>query len=178
MDPSSQLQDSAVLVPVYRGADGRLTLLIVRRTEYGIHGGQLAFPGGKFSDGDQNMLATALRETREEVGIQESSVQVLAQLPVVDTSTTGFRIYPFLGRVERPDGDWWFEPREVAEVIEVAAEDLARPEAYGESVEKFDMLPEPIRISYYNVGPHRLWGASYRIVTPLLPRLLDGEWDI
>ena len=173
-----RLQDSAVLVPVYRNGDGRLNILIVLRTNYGIHGGQLAFPGGKFGDGDATMLDTALRETREEVGIQESSVQVLAQLPVVDTVTTGFRIYPFLGRVERPDGDWWFEPREVAEVIEVDVEDLARPQVHGESVEKFDLLPEPIRISYYNVGPHRLWGASYRIVTPLLPRLLAGEWDI
>ncbi len=173
-----RLQDSAVLVPVFRNGDGRLTLLIVLRTDYGVHGGQLAFPGGKFGDGDATMLDTALRETREEVGIQETSVQVLAQLPVVDTVTTGFRIYPFLGRVERPDGDWCFEPREVAEVIEVDVQDLARPQVHGESVEKFDQLPEPIRISYYNVGPHRLWGASYRIVTPLLPRLLNGEWDI
>jgi hypothetical protein len=63
-------------------------------------------------------------------------------------------------------------------VIEVAAEDLARPEAYGESMETFPQYPDPIRIEYYQVGPHRLWGASFRIVTPLLPRLLAGEWDI
>ena len=171
-----QMQDSAVLVPVFRRG-GRVTLLIVRRTDFGIHGGQLAFPGGKPLNGDETMLDTALREAREEVGIEPSSVDVLAELPVIETVSTGYRIYPFLGRI-KPVDRWWFDEREVAEVIEVAVEDLARPEAFGESMEKFDRYPDPIRIEFYKVGPHRLWGASYRIVTPLLPRLLDGEWDV
>jgi 8-oxo-dGTP pyrophosphatase MutT (NUDIX family) len=177
MDESSQLLESAVLVPVFRGPDGRVSLLLVRRTDFGIHGGQLAFPGGKHSGEDPSMLATALRETREEVGIEESSVQVIAELPVVDTHSTGYRIYPFLGKIQHAD-EWWFDPREIAEVIPVAVEDLADPRAYGESVEKFSRLPEPIRISFYKVGPHRLWGATYRIVTQLIPRLLNGEWTI
>jgi 8-oxo-dGTP pyrophosphatase MutT (NUDIX family) len=151
--------------------------VIVRRTDYGIHGGQLAFPGGKHSARDKTMLETALRETQEEVFLDGGDVEVLAELPIVDTSSTGYRIYPFLGKV-RPPRQWRYDTREVAEVIEVAVEDLARPEAYGESVETFPRLPEPKRISFYNVGPHRLWGATYRIVTPLIPRLLAGEWDI
>jgi len=176
MSGLDQLQDAAVLVPVFR-RDDQIMMLIVRRTDFGVHGGQLAFPGGKPHDGDANMLDTALREAREEVGIEESSVDVLAELPVIDTHSTGYRIFPFLGVIQ-PADPWWFDTREVAEVIEVAAEDLARPEAYGESDETFPQYPEPIRISYYRVGPHRLWGASYRIVTPLLPRLLAGEWGV
>jgi len=176
MTASRQLQDSAVLVPVFR-RDEQLMMLIVRRTNFGIHGGQLAFPGGKPHDGDETMLDTALREAREEVGIEESSVDVLADLPVIETVSTGYRIYPFLGRIT-PADQWWFDEREVAEVIEVAVEELARPEVYGENMEKFPRYPDPIRIEFYKVGSHRLWGASYRIVTPLLPRLLDGEWDV
>jgi 8-oxo-dGTP pyrophosphatase MutT (NUDIX family) len=176
MGGRDQLQDSAVLVPVFR-RDDRLMMLIVLRTDFGVHGGQLAFPGGKPHDADSTMLDTALREAREEVGIEESTVDVLEELPVIDTHSTGYRIFPFLGRVQ-PSDPWWFDTREVAEVIEVAAEDLARPEAYGESDETFPQYPDPIRIEYYRVGPHRLWGASYRIVTPLLPRLLAGEWDV
>lgn len=176
MTGPAQLQDAAVLVPVFRRT-GRLMLLIVRRTDFGVHGGQLAFPGGKPQDGDRTMLDTALREAREEVGIEPSSVDVIAELPVIDTHTTGYRIYPFLGRIT-PVDHWWFDRREVAEVIEVAAEDLARPDAFGESVETFPRHPDPIRIAFYRVGPHRLWGATYRIVTPLLPRLLGAEWDV
>lgn len=176
MGGPDQLQDSAVLVPVFRRNE-RITILIVRRTDFGVHGGQLAFPGGKPHDGDATMLDTALREAREEVGIEASAVEVLDELPDIATHSTGYRIYPFLGRVEPPD-EWWFDTREVAEVIEVAAEDLARPDAYGETMQKFPQYPDPIRVHYYRVGPHRLWGASFRIVTPLLPRLLAGEWDI
>lgn len=178
MDEPAALQDSAVLVPVFRGRDGRPTLLVVRRTDFGVHGGQLAFPGGKHSPADATMLDTALREAHEEVGIDPATVDVLAELPVVDTVTTGYRIYPFLGRVQRPAGAWAFDEREIAEVLEVDVGDLARPEFYGESVETFPQHPDPIRISYYHVGPHRLWGATYRIVTPLLPRLAAGEWEI
>jgi 8-oxo-dGTP pyrophosphatase MutT (NUDIX family) len=174
---SRQLQDAAVLVPVFRNGNGQVSVLLVRRTDYGIHGGQLAFPGGKYEDGDRDMLATALRETREEVGIDEAAVDVLEELPVVDTVTTGFRIFPFLGRIE-PRESWSFDPREVAEVIPVSVDDLARPEVYGESVEKFPQLPLPIRIQYYRVGPHKLWGATYRIVTPLIHRLLAGGWNL
>ncbi len=174
---SRQLQDAAVIVPVYRNGDGRVSVLLVRRTDYGIHGGQLAFPGGKYEDGDADMKATALRETREEVGIEEDSVEVLAELPVVETVTTGFRIFPFLGRIE-PRQTWQFDEREVAEVIPVTVDYLAKPEVYGESVEKFPQLPLPIRIKYYRVGEHKLWGATYRIITPLIHRLLAGDWDL
>lgn len=174
---TGQLQDAAVLVPVFRDGDGAVTLLLVRRTRHGVHGGQLAFPGGKHEAGDGDMKATALRETREEVGIEEDEVEVIEELPVVDTVTTGFRIFPFLGRIPARD-EWVYDQREVAEVIPVGVDYLARPEVYGESVEKFPELPLPIRVKYFRVGPHKLWGATYRIVTPLIHRLLAGEWDI
>ena len=174
---SSQLQDAAVLVPVFRNGDGGVTLLLVRRTDHGVHGGQLAFPGGKHELGDADMLATALRETHEEVGIEEDTVEVLEELPMVDTVTTGFRIFPFLGRIE-PRDSWPFDEREVAEVIPVTVDYLAQPEVYGESVEKFPQLPLPIRIKYYRVGRHKLWGATFRIVTPLIHRLRAGDWDL
>jgi 8-oxo-dGTP pyrophosphatase MutT (NUDIX family) len=174
---STHLKDSAVLVPVFRNGDGQVSVLLVRRTDHGIHGGQLAFPGGKYEDGDRDMLATALRETREEVCIDEDAVEVLEALPVVDTVTTGFRIFPFLGRIE-PRERWFFDPREVAEVIPVSVDYLAKPDVYGESVEKFPQLPLPIRIQYYRVGPHKLWGATYRIITPLIHRLRAGDWNL
>jgi 8-oxo-dGTP pyrophosphatase MutT (NUDIX family) len=174
---NGSLRDSAVLVPVFRSGNGGIKMVLVRRTEFGVHGGQLAFPGGKHGPGDSTMLETALREAEEEVYLATDAVVVLAELPVVDTATTGYRIFPFLARIRPPDR-WRYQEREVTEVLEVAVEELADPGAHEESVERFPEWPDPIRIPFYKVGPYRLWGATYRIVTPLIPRLLNGEWEI
>ncbi len=168
---------SAVLVPLHRDAAGALRLVVIRRAAGGIHGGQLGFPGGKPEPGDASRFETALREAEEEIGLPRAAVMRLADLPPVITRTTGFHIDPFLVRIARP-AEWRLDPREVDEVLEPRVEDLARPEAHGEALETFPGWIEPHWISFYRVGPHRLWGASYRILHPLLPRLLAGEWSV
>ena len=168
---------SAVLVPLWRDESGALRLVLLRRAEGGIHGGQLAFPGGRREPSDPSDEATALREAEEEIGLAPERVTVLATLPVLETRTSNFRIAPFLARIERPHF-WRPAFREVAEVLEPAITELADPSARGESVEHFATWPAPQKIPFIRVGPHRLWGATYRIVEPLLPRVLAGEWEI
>src|SRR5919205_174493 len=90
------LVDSAVLAPVYRDPQGHLRLVFIRRSPHGIHGGQIAFPGGRREPSDANLLQTALREAEEEIGLEPQRVQVLAELPIVPTMATGFCIAPFL----------------------------------------------------------------------------------
>jgi 8-oxo-dGTP pyrophosphatase MutT (NUDIX family) len=168
---------AAVLVPVLRDAEGELRLVVIRRADHGVHGGQLAFPGGKVDSDDASPLAAALREAREEIGLDPSDVEILAVLSEIETRSSGFAISPFLARVRRP-GSWQPDPAEVAEVIEARLKDLTRPEGQGESLESWPGSPEPHRIRYYRVGSHRLWGATYRILEPLVPRLLAGEWSV
>ncbi len=171
------MQDAAILVPVYRSSAGEVHIVLVRRSDAGVHGGQLAFPGGKHDPADASMLATALRESHEEIGLSAERVEVLAALPIVETRTTGFRVYPFLARVTAP-GQWRPCAREIAEVIDVRLSDLTKPDAHGTSLEQFPAWPAPQEVPFYRVGPYRLWGASYRVLHPLIPRLLAGEWRI
>ena len=152
--------------------------MLVRRGPRGVHGGQLALPGGRREPEDADLLATALREAEEEIGLDRRAVEVLAALPVVTTATTGFRIAPFLGRLAGPPPAWRRQESEIAEVLEVAIDDLARPETHREEPMQLPGWPEPRLVPYYRVGEHRLWGATYRIVQPLLPRLVAGEWPI
>lgn len=165
------------MVPVYRSADGELHVVLVRRSDAGVHGGQLAFPGGKPDKADGSMVDTALREAREEIGLGSERIEIIAQLPPMQTLTTGFRVFPFLARVLAP-GDWRPCEREIAEVIEVRLSDLARPEAHGTAIERFPTWPAPREVAFYRVGPYRLWGLSYRVLKPLIPRLVAGEWPI
>ncbi|HTX65061.1 MAG TPA: CoA pyrophosphatase [Opitutaceae bacterium] len=176
-DPAPPRIRSAVLVPVFRRADGELCVVLVRRAEGGLHGGELGFPGGKCEPADASPRDTALREAREEVGLAPGGVEILEELPAVDTLTTGYLIFPFLGRVAAPAA-WHPDADEIAEVLEVPVNDLARPAARGEDVAHFPTWPAPKRISFFKVGGHRLWGASYRILQPVLPRLLAGEWRV
>jgi len=166
---------AAVLVPVFRDGAGVLRLVLVRRSERGVHGGQLAFPGGSRDPTDLSLLDTALREAEEEIGLSRALVEVLAELPAIETRSTGYRIAPFLARITRPQA-WRAAEAEVSEILEMAVDDLVLPENRGESIEQLDGWPEPRRIEFYRIGRHRLWGASYRILHPLLPRLRAGEW--
>lgn len=175
--PKDHLIDAAVLIPIYRDDHGDVRMVFVRRTEGGIHGGQIAFPGGRHDPTDNSMLETALREAWEETGLMRDDINIIASLPPFETFTTGFRIYPFLARINPPD-KWRRQEREIAEIFTVKLDDLARPEAQGEELRKFPNWPEPRRIHFYLVDGHKIWGATYRILRGLLPRLLAGEWEI
>ena len=170
-------REAAVLVPVYRRQDGQLMVVLVRRAPGGVHGGQLALPGGQREPGDADLAATALREANEELGLASDQVELLAAPPVVETQTTGFRIAPFLARLAGPV-PWRPQEREVAEVVEVRVADLARPEVQAEAVRAFPTWPAPRRIQLWRVGGLEIWGVTYRILEPLVPRLLAGEWRL
>jgi 8-oxo-dGTP pyrophosphatase MutT (NUDIX family) len=171
------LIDAAVLVPVYRDAAGELRVVLVRRSEGGPHGGQIAFPGGKLDPDDGSLRDAALREAREEIGLPSDAAHVLAELDPFETRVTGFLIHPFLARIIPPPR-WLPAEREVVEVLEPSVAELLDPAHRGSSMEVFDEWPDPVRIEFIDVAGHRLWGATYRILAPLLPRLAAGEWEI
>jgi 8-oxo-dGTP pyrophosphatase MutT (NUDIX family) len=173
----SRLREAAVLVPIHRDADGDLRVVLIRRADRGAHAGQIAFPGGRREPGDADALATALREAHEEIGLEPHDVRVIEALPAVTTRSTGYTIAPFLVEIRRPDR-WRPDPAEVAEVLDVKLADLERVEARGESLEQFSGWAEPRRVPFVWIGAHRLWGATHRILIPLIPRLRAGEWTL
>jgi 8-oxo-dGTP pyrophosphatase MutT (NUDIX family) len=172
------LVDSAVLAPLYRDPRGDLRLIFIRRSPHGIHGGQIAFPGGRREPSDATLLATALREADEEIGLPPNQVHVLAELPVIETVATGFRVAPFLGRLAGAPPTWRRQETEIDEILEVRIDDLLQPDAHDVEQWQLPGWSTPRPIPFYRIGPYKLWGATYKIVEPLLPRLTSGEWLI
>jgi 8-oxo-dGTP pyrophosphatase MutT (NUDIX family) len=169
--------DAAVLIPVYRSQDGELHIVMILRNPGGVHGGQIAFPGGKHDPEDETMLDTALREVREEIGLIVERNDVLAELPMEQTRTTGYRVFPFLARIAVPDR-WQIAEREIAEIVDVKLTDLTRRDAHDKMIGRFPTWEKAQQVSFYRIGEHRLWGLSYRILQPVLARLVAGEWHV
>ena len=119
---------AAVLVPIVVRPSGLTVLLTQRTAHLRDHAGQISFPGGRCESADASPVATALRESHEEVGILSAQVEVLASLPDYFTAT-GFRITPVVGLVT-PPLNLQLDDFEVAEVFEPPLEFLLDPANY------------------------------------------------
>jgi 8-oxo-dGTP pyrophosphatase MutT (NUDIX family) len=171
------LQVASVLAPVFRDVEGELRTLLVVRSDHGRHGNQLGFPGGKPEPEDVDLLATALREAEEEVGLDPGVVDVLAALPPLDTVATGFRVYGYLGRVPH-DTAWRLDAAEVVGVLTPTVELLGDPAARATLPFTSSHFPDGLLVEGIDVEGHVLWGMTLRLLDDLVPRLLAGEWEI
>jgi 8-oxo-dGTP pyrophosphatase MutT (NUDIX family) len=158
--------DAAVLVALYLDGGRMHAVFTKRREDMRRHPGEISFPGGRYDDTDSDLLATALREAEEEIGLPPAAVQVLGALQPTPTIATGYAIYPFVGLIE-PGLAWTLSAREVAAVLELALDDLR--EGYGRR--RLLRRGVPIRTDTYVVGDDLIWGATARILADLLDRV-------
>ncbi|QPF74547.1 CoA pyrophosphatase [Roseateles sp. DAIF2] len=116
---------AAVLVPLVMHDSGT-TLLLTRRTAHlRDHAGQISFPGGRVEPEDEGVIATALRETEEEIGLAREHIEVIGQLPIY-TTVTAFEVSPVVALV-RPGFNLTLDAGEVDEAFEVPLAFLMDP---------------------------------------------------
>ena len=161
-----QHRAAAVLIPITDRAEPGV-ILTQRPTWLRSHAGQVAFPGGKVDDSDENSIFAALREAEEELNIPPARVEVIG---VADTyySGSGYSIAPVIGIIP-PDLEIQPNPQEVEDWFEVPLAFLLDP---ANSIKKVANWNGQQR-SYYDMqwGERRIWGVTAGIIANLVRRL-------
>jgi 8-oxo-dGTP pyrophosphatase MutT (NUDIX family) len=166
---------SAVLIPIYQKR-GHYYIIFIRRTEtVKTHKGQISFPGGARDVNDRTLLHTAIRESREEIGLYMKDIEVIGELDDEITTTSNYVVTPFVAMIPWP---YRFKKNEdeVAEIMEVPIKVLLEKGCLKSNNETLNGKPID-SYTYYYQGKV-IWGATARILKKLLDiidKVTQGE---
>lgn len=164
-EPSSDAHRAAVMLLLTQRADDR-EVVFMRRAyhKHDKHSGQISFPGGRMEQTDESLLACALRETHEEIGISPNKIEVLGELSSLYVFASNHIVQPYVGYFNEPSH---IRPNhEVAEVIFGSIQDFI-----DDGTTKTTLETNGIKlrdVPYYNLKGHILWGATAMILTEFL----------
>jgi 8-oxo-dGTP pyrophosphatase MutT (NUDIX family) len=163
-DAGPEARDAAVLVLLYPGPDAEAWTVLTARPSGDLrHAGEVSFPGGAVEPGDHSITAAALREAREEVGLDpaQCGLRVLGELGPVDVRVSGFRLHPVLAAAERRPS-LQRDPHEVSAIIEVPVRTFLVGAPI--TVVEEERSGWHLRYGAYPVGDYRVWGATARVL--------------
>lgn len=157
------------MILIYADADAGLkTVLTLRNAGLRGHSGQVSFPGGRQDPQDEDLTATARRETCEEIGVCGKSLSILGRLSKLYIPASHHDVRPIVAQYEgRPR----FEPNpdEVAQVFAVELEDLLKPRF--KCSERRVIRGVDVHAPYYHFASHKVWGATAMLLSDLEGRL-------
>lgn len=168
---AGSLKAAAVLLPIVARAPGLTVLFTRRATHLKDHSGQVSFPGGRVAAADATPEATALREAREEIGLDPDRVELLGRMPEYRTRT-GFRITPVVGIVS-PPFELQPDANEVEEIFEVPLAFLLDPANHQRQSREWQG-----ELRWFFAMPyerHYIWGATAGMLVNLARRLAQGR---
>ena len=162
-------QAAAVMILLFEAEDGNLnTVLTLRAAGLRGHSGQVSFPGGRQDADDENLIATARRETCEEIGIGGERLSVMGWLPQFYIPASHHSVCPVIGHFEGMPS-FAPNPSEVAAVFSLALEDLLKPQF--KFVEQRRIRGYDVRVPYYHVAGNKVWGATAMLLSEMEERL-------
>jgi 8-oxo-dGTP pyrophosphatase MutT (NUDIX family) len=157
------LRPAGVLIPVIERAATLTVLLTQRSADLKHHAGQVSFPGGGMEEGDTDILATALRETHEEVGIAPHDVSVVGYLEPLPT-VSGYAVTPVVGLLSAP-ADLLIDTSEVEYAFEVPLGFFLDRRNQRASEREYHGKKMPMIEFIYD--DQRIWGATAHILLQL-----------
>lgn len=150
----------------YPDDDYRTYFLLIHRKSYpGVHSDQISFPGGKVEKGDPDLMATALRETHEEVGVPPQNVLVIREMTEVYIPPSNFIVQPYLGLYKK---EFAFMPEEaeVAAVVEVSLDDFMSDSNVTTQILSTSYARN-IEVPAFSLNGHIVWGATAMMMSEI-----------
>jgi 8-oxo-dGTP pyrophosphatase MutT (NUDIX family) len=166
--PDGETRRAAVLVPVLLEADHARLVYTVRKDHLPDHAGQISFPGGSIEEGDESLMATALREAEEEIDLSPSLVEVIGELEEMYIPPSNFLVRPFVGLLP-PEAEMVLAPDEVEEIFTVPLDTLMDPETFRTVPWYRDGREYTVPV--FAVEGRNIWGATAAMTAALLVRL-------
>ena len=161
---------AAVLVPIVDHANELTVLLTERSPDLRHHAGQVSFPGGRLEAGDRDAVATALRETEEEIGLERRHVEVIGFLPG-HLIISGYRVTPVVAFI-KPGIPLSLDPVEVASAFEVPLRHILNPANHRPRPRSLGN--EEIVLYDIPYGTHHIWGATAGMLITLYRFVMFG----
>lgn len=159
---------AAVMILIYQSADERLhTVLTLRNPDLRGHSGQVSFPGGQQDPQDPSPAHTARRETCEEIGVC-GNLRILGELPRFYIPASHYDVTPVVAGYAGPPA-FRLNPAEVSAVFSLSLEDLLQPRL--KRVEQRLIRGYDVRVPYYAVEGHKVWGATAMMLSEVEGRL-------
>jgi len=171
--PDDGCTRGAVVIPIFK-KDDRIYVLFTKRTEdLPTHKGQISFPGGRRDESDESLLATALRETNEEIGLSSTSLEVWGELDQIRTHTSNFLLSVFLCFIPYPF-KLTINEKEVEEILEVPLEELLDDKKWVQKEFKEENTIHDVW--FFDFHNKIIWGATAEIVKQFLSLLHEESY--
>jgi 8-oxo-dGTP pyrophosphatase MutT (NUDIX family) len=167
---TDQESKAAVLLLLHGDPHNPLIILTRRASHLKNHAGEVAFPGGMKESHDKDLLATALRETEEEIGLPSSAVNFLGRLPADSPRTNNIRVSPFMGWIDSPCS-LNPNPSEIDAVFHLPLRFLMHADHY----QYFYLKEGKIRLPYVMYQNYKIWGFTLKVMVDMLNNLLDAN---
>ena len=168
---AGSLIPAGVLIPLIERPSGLSLLLTQRAAELKHHAGQVSFPGGRMEEHDADIVATALRETFEEIGIPQQSVTVLGYLQPMPT-ITGYAVTPVVGLVA-PGVEYDLDHTEVEYVFEVPLPFFGDPQ--NKKMVERDVMGGRATLAEFHYDGERIWGATAFIILEFIKYIENNK---